>query len=86
MPVLTIKQQKLLIEMYNNDGEIKKTEQAIYQSHCFYEKMQELKSMGLVKSDVAKDRNGKGFKPLIYYLTYKGDAFTKILLGESWLC
>lgn len=81
--ILTEKQQRLLIEIYNNKFKITKREQHVYSSHTFYGAMMVLKDLKLIKS---KSNNGsRGFAPKTYILTHRGIAFTNILLGKGWL-
>lgn len=82
--MITEKQQRLLMEMFENDGKITKKGQTVYDSHAFYEKMSRLKELQLIASKRIINGN-KGIDPLMYYLTHRGIAFVKILRGENWL-
>ena len=82
--MITEKQQKLLIEIFHNGGQITRLGQDIYKSHSFYDKIGDLKKMGLIFSECVNDNNGSGFRPCRYILTNKGLVLVKILIGGAW--
>lgn len=85
--MLTEKQQKLIIKMFNSKGSITRSEQNIYTSHSFYDKMSQLRELGLIHSKKLKSNNGhlRGFKPCKYMLTIRGETLARIILGATWL-
>ena len=78
MQYITKKQQELMMEIYYNKNRTTKKEQRTYPSHFFYNKVSQLKNMGLVESRSNGESN-------IYSLTIKGSVLVRILLGENWL-
>lgn len=86
---MTVRQQKVLLLMFNNDDSITFFDQSLYSNNRSFKKsMRELDRAGVVKKSIQSKKCNDGFMRMCncYKLTMRGEVFIQTVVKEFDRC